>query len=206
MNIHPTREEFASLAAQGNVIPVYTDLMADFETPVSAYAKLKEAGPSYLLESVEGGENLSRYSFIGCRPRKVFVCGPDVTEVRTTGKPPQIIATPRDPLTLIEEEMRGYRPVALPGLPRFTGGAVGFIAYEYVTRIESTVPAVGTDELRMPMLYFMLSDSLLIFDRAKQTLRLCVNAHVRGDSDAAYNAAVSELNELFAMLRHPSEL
>lgn len=206
MNIHPTRDVFASLAAQGNVIPVYTDLMADFETPVSAYAKLKDAGPSYLLESVEGGENLSRYSFIGCRPRKVFICGPTTTEIRTVGRPAETIPTPRDPLTLIEEEMRGYHPVALPGLPRFTGGAVGYIAYEYVTRIEPTVPAVARDELGLPLLYFMLSDSLLIFDRAKQTLRLCVNAHVHGNPDAAYTAAVAELNELFAMLRHPSEL
>src|SRR5688572_12671796 len=206
MNIHPTREVFASLAAQGNVIPVYTDLMADFETPVSAYAKLKDAGPSYLLESVEGGENLSRYSFIGCRPGKVFVCGADTTEIRVPGQPAQTIPTPRDPLTLIEEEMRSYVPVALPGLPRFTGGAVGFIAYEYVTRVEPTVPMVANDELGMPLLYFMLSDSLLIFDRAKQTLRLCVNAHVRGDANAAYAAAVAELNELYAMLRQPREL
>ena len=206
MNIHPTREEFASLAAQGNVIPVYTDLMADFETPVSAYAKLKEAGPSYLLESVEGGENLSRYSFIGCRPRKVFVCGAETTEIRVPGSPTRTIPTPRDPLTLIEEEMRGFHPVALPGLPRFTGGAVGFISYEYVTRIEPTVPAAAKDELGLPLLYFMLSDSLLIFDRAKQTLRLCVNAHVSGNADPAYTAAVAELEELFAMLRHPSEL
>jgi anthranilate synthase component I len=102
--------------------------------------------------------------------------------------------------------MRDYRPVNLPGLPRFTGGAVGFIAYEYVTRIEPTVPAVARDELGTPLLYFMLSDSLLIFDRAKQTLRLCVNAHVKGDPNAAYAAAVAELNELYAMLRHPREL
>src|SRR6266542_526634 len=114
MTIHPSREVFASLAAQGNVIPVYTDLMADFETPVSAYAKLKDVGPSYLFESVEGGENLARYSFIGCRPRKVFVCGPVTTEIRIPGNPPTKIPTPRDPLTLIEEEMRGYKPIALP--------------------------------------------------------------------------------------------
>jgi anthranilate synthase component I len=206
MNIHPSREVFASLAAQGNVIPVYADLMADFETPVSAYAKLKNAGPSYLLESVEGGENLSRYSFIGCRPRKIFACGSQTTEVRAPGHPTQTIPTPADPLTLIEDEMRGYKPVTLPGLPRFTGGAVGFIAYEYVTRIEPTVPAVTKDELGLPLLYFMLSDSLLIFDRAKQTLRLCVNGHVRGDPGVAYDAAVAELHELYAMLRHPREL
>src|SRR3954452_21609959 len=102
MNIHPSREVFVSLAAQGNVVPVYTDLMADFETPVSAYAKLKEAGPSYLLESVEGGEHLSRYSFIGCRPRKIFICGVEPTEIRVPGHPPQKTPTPADPLTLIE--------------------------------------------------------------------------------------------------------
>lgn len=206
MNIHPSRDEFASLAAQGNVIPVYADLMADFETPVSAYAKLKSSGPSYLLESVEGGENLSRYSFIGCRPRKVFVCGTETTEIRVPGQPTVMVPTPPDPLSLIEEEMRGYKPVVLPGLPRFTGGAVGFVAYEYVTRIEPTVPAAARDELGSPLLYFMLSDSLLIFDRAKQTLRLCVNAHVRGDPLTAYDAAVAELKELYAILREPREI
>lgn len=208
MNVHPSREAFLGLAAQGNVVPVYTDLMADFETPVSAYAKLKEAGPSYLLESVEGGEHLSRYSFIGCRPRKIFLCGPDTTEIRVPGQPTQTIATPADPLTLIEAEMRGYKPVALPGLPRFTGGAVGFVGYEYITRIERTVPAAKHDELKTPLLYFMLSDSLLIFDRAKQTLRLCVNAHIRdlGQAGAAYDAAVAELKELFELLRQPREL
>ncbi|MDB6109869.1 MAG: anthranilate synthase component [Pedosphaera sp.] len=206
MNIHPNRDAFVSLAAQGNVIPVYTDLMADFETPVSAYAKVKEAGPSCLLESVEGGENLSRYSFIGCRPRKIFSCRPDTTEIRTANGEVRKVPTPADPLTLIEEEMRGFKPVILPGLPRFTGGAVGFISYEYVTRIEPTVPAAAKDELGTPLLYFMLLDSLLIFDRAKQTLRLCVNAHVQADPGAAYDSAVAELRELFALLRHPRAL
>jgi anthranilate synthase component 1 len=208
MNIHPTRDTFASLAAEGNVIPVTTDLMADFETPVSAYAKLRAAGPSFLLESVEGGENLSRYSFIGCRPRKVFACGPQTTLVREPGQPDRTIPTPSDPLKLVEEELRGFRPVALPGLPRFTGGAVGFIGYEYVTRVEPTVPTAARDELGLPMLYFMLADSLLIFDRAKQTLRLCVNAHVRSPAEAgaAYDAAVTELKELHALLRQPRAL
>jgi len=208
MNIHPTREAFARHAEQGNVIPIYTDLMADFETPVSAYAKLKTAGPSFLLESVEGGENLSRYSFIGCRPRKIFACGPISTEVRIPGQPTTTIPTPLDPLTLIEAEMRDFKPVALPDLPRFTGGAVGFIGYEYITRIEPTVPAVTKDELGLPLLYFMLADSLLIFDRAKQTLRLCVNAHVRTTTEAgaAYDTAVGELRELYALLRQPREL
>jgi anthranilate synthase component I len=213
MNILPCRDDFLKLATHGNVIPVYTDLMADFETPVSAYAKLKSAGPSYLLESVEGGEQLSRYSFIGCRPRKIFICGAQTTTIRIpaqTGQPArtETVPTPQDPLKLIEAEMAGHHPVNIPGLPRFTGGAVGFIGYEYVTRIEPTVPAAKSDELGTPLLYFMLSDSLLIFDRAKQTLRLCVNAHLRTASDpaAAYDAAVAELNSLYTLLREPSAL
>ncbi len=208
MNIHPTREAFASLARQGNVIPVTTDLMADFETPVSAYAKLRAAGPSFLLESVEGGEHLSRYSFIGCRPRRILACGPATTEIREPGRAPVTVPTPADPLTLLEDELRGYRPVSLPGLPRFTGGAVGFLAYEYVTRLEPSVPSAPGPGLGTPLLYFLLVDSLLIFDRARQTLRLCVNAHVpdAGAADAAYDAAVQELRELHALLRHPCAL
>jgi anthranilate synthase component 1 len=207
MNIQPTRAAFADLAKQGNVVPVHVDLMADFETPVSAYAKLRAAGPSYLLESVAGGDTLSRYSFIGCRPRKVFICGPQTTEIRIPGQPSQTVATPADPLTLIEDEMRGYQAVTLPGMPRFTGGAVGFVAYEYMTRIEPSVPAPARDELGTPLLYFMLSDSLLIFDRAKQTLRLCVNARINGRSvDAAYDAAVAELQHLHALLQQPQAL
>jgi anthranilate synthase component I len=206
MQIFPDRSRFLELAREGNVIPVYADLMADFETPVSAYAKLRETGPSYLLESVEGGENLSRYSFLGCRPRKTISCGPEYTVISEAGKSPLRIPTPQDPLTLIEKEMAPHQAVRLPGLPRFVGGAVGFLGYEYVTRIEPSVPPAAKDELGIPLLYFMVTDSLLIFDRAKQTLRLCVNAHVGGDAASAYDAAVKELDYLFALLKKPREL
>ncbi len=208
MNIFPSREDFLKLASQGNVIPVYADLLADFETPVSAYAKLAAAGaPSFLLESVEGGEHLSRYSFLSCRPRKIFVCGPETTEIRVPGSAVQTVPSPADPLKLIEAEMQGFKPVQLPGLPRFTGGAVGFIAYEYVTRIEPTVPVAGPNKLGTPLLYFMISDSLLIFDRAKQTLRLCVNAHLTGtDAATAYDLAAAELAELYTILARPGAL
>jgi anthranilate synthase component 1 len=206
MQIFPDRSTFLKLAQQGNVIPVYADLMADLETPVSAYAKLRGQGPAYLLESVAGGENLSRYSFIGCRPRKIFACGPQTTQILEPGKSAQTVPTPADPLTLLEAELGRYRPVKLPGLPRFTGGAVGFISYEYITRIEPTVPAAPKDELKVPLTYFMLSDTLLIFDRAKQTLRLCVNAHVHDDPTAAHAAAEAELRELFEILQQPSTL
>jgi len=238
MNISPSRADFVELATRGNVVPVYTDLMADFETPVSAYAKLRNAGPAYLLESIEGGERLSRYSFIGCRPRKVFACGPETTEIRepAAAQPIRTVPTPADPLQLIEDEMARYRPVRLPELPSFTGGAVGFLGYEYVMRIEPTVPVAPRDELGLPLLYFMLSDTLLIFDRAKQTLRLCVNAHIGEGEDAtesnesdalrtpklahssptgsvqkkaaeaAYDRATAEIAALYEILRQPAPL
>ena len=212
MNLHiqPSPEAFAELARQGNVIPVYADLMADFETPVSAYAKLAPGGPAYLLESVEGGENLNRYSFIGCRPRKIFACGPETTEIRRPGRPVERIPTPADPLVLVQQEIAGHRPVKLPGMPRFTGGAVGYIGYEYISRIEPTVPSAPRDELKIPLIYFMLSDTLLIFDRVKQTLRLCVNAHVENETpaacSAAYAAAAAELRSLEEILGQPRAL
>ena len=208
MEIHPTRDEFVALARTGNMIPVYADLIADFETPVSAYAKLRAHGPAYLLESVEGGERLSRYSFIGCRPRKTFACGPETTEIREGDKPARTVPTPNDPQKLIEEELGHFRPVKLPGLPRFTGGAVGFLSYEYVTRIEPTVPCAAKDELKIPLIYFMLSDSLIIFDRAKQTLRLWVNANIpkSGGAAAAHAAAEAELLKLYEILRERSSL
>lgn len=206
LELKPDRATFRRLAGEGNVVPVYADLMADVETPVSAYAKLKSSGPAYLLESIEGGEHLSRYSFLGCRPRKIFSIGPERSTIRHADGRVEETATPADPLKLIEAEMSGYKPVSLPGLPRFTGGAVGFLGYEYIGRIEPTVPTPARDELGIPLLYFLISDSLLIFDRAKQTLRLCVNAHIRGDADAAYDAAVAEVHHLRELLQAKCEL
>ena len=206
MEIAPKKNAFIELSQQGNLITVYADLMADLETPVSAYAKLKATGPSFLLESVEGGEHLSRYSFIGVRPRKVFACGPETTEIRIPGQATRNIPTPDDPLTLIEEEMSGFDPVTLPGMPRFTGGAVGFVGYEYVTRVESTVPAATHDELGLPLIYFMIVDSTVIFDRAKQTLRICVNAHVGDHPAEAYDRAVQEIEAIARLLKEPHQL
>jgi len=116
------------------------------------------------------------------------------------------VPTPADPLKLIEAEMAGITPVVVPDLPRFTGGAVGFVGYEYVTRVETTVPVAPIDEHQLPLIYFMLVDSAAIFDRAKQTLRLCVNAHIGDDPDAAYDSAVAEINELADLLKLPSQL
>ncbi len=207
MEIKPDRKEYERLAALGNVVPIHADFMADFETPVSAYAKLRSAGPAFLLESIEGGENLYRYTFIGCRPRKIICCGDRETVVTDAGGAETVFPTPADPLCFIQEEMAGYRPVRLPDMPRFTGGAVGFLSYEYMGRIEPTVPPAELEEVPgVPLLYFMLIDSVLIFDRAKQTLRICVNAHVGENPMEAYEAAAREIGEIVSLLREKRDL
>ncbi|MFI5335934.1 MAG: anthranilate synthase component I [Opitutales bacterium] len=192
MQVHPTRDAFLPLARLGNVVPVCTELLADLETPVSAYAKLRGTGPAFLLESVEGGEHVSRYSFIGCNPRQVLSSRPG----------------DGDPLRALEDEMRQYRPVAVPGLPPFTGGAVGYLGYEFIHGVEPTVPLAARDDLGLPVLWFMLCDSLVVFDRARQLMRLVVNVHIPADGDAAaaYDRALVELQRLSAALRQPSPL
>ncbi len=205
MTIHPDRETFRKLARQGNVVTVHTELMADFETPVSLYAKLERNGPAFLFESVEGGENVYRYTFLGCRPRRIFRVREGEVAVTEADGGISRRPAPADPLTLVEEDMAGYRPVEQPGLPPFTGGAVGFLAYEYVHALEPVAPEQpARDVTGAPTLYFMLIDSVLIFDRVRQTLRLCVNAHIRaGDADAAYDAALSEIESLRSIVARP---
>ncbi|MDQ5977477.1 MAG: anthranilate synthase component [Verrucomicrobiota bacterium] len=190
MQVTPCREAFLELSHKGNVIPVCADLLADLETPVSAYAKLRGAGPAFLLESVEGGENVSRYSFIGCNPRKILSTQPG----------------DGDPLKALEAELAGFKPVAVPGLPPFTGGAVGYLGYEFIHSVEQTVPLAAKDELGVPAMWFMFCDSVLAFDRAHQTMRLIVNAHIRGDAGAAYDAACAELERMRAALARPTPL
>ena len=190
MQVSPSREEFLRLSKTGNIVPVRADLLADLETPVSAYAKLRGKGPAFLLESVEGGENVSRYSFIGCNPHKILRAKPGDA----------------DPLADLERELAKYRPVNVPGLPPFTGGAVGYLGYEYIHSVEPTVPLAARDELDVPVMWFMLCNSVLAFDRAHQVMRLIVNAHVGDDAGAAYDAACVELGRMQAALAQPSPL
>jgi anthranilate synthase component 1 len=210
MQIFPSRNDFQKHARNGNLIPVYCDLMADFETPVSAYSKLKAAGgPAFLLESIEGGATLNRYSFIGYQPRKTFEMrlGGDVTVTWRDGRE-ETFPCPADPLSVIEEEMAPYKPVKLPGMPRFIGGAVGYLSYEYIHCVEPSVPIAEKDVLDMPVAHFLLTDTLVIFDRARQTIRLLVNAHVDDaeEADAAYDKAVAAVHELAAILRKGREI
>jgi len=221
----PTLDEFLTFAAQGNVIPITRRLLADIETPLSAYRKIRGAGESFLFESVEGGEHLGRYSFVGCNPRAVIKQTGNRVEVIENGKVvesfnvgrdalprvqvPQCGTGPtvRDGLAVVERVMKKYRAVLLPGLPRFTGGAIGFIGYEFIHDVEPVVPRPPKDELQTPTMVFLVADQLLIFDRAAQTITVLVNAFLDGATGPAevYEDAVGEIERLVSLLEQPSE-
>lgn len=206
MDCTPSLNEFRKLATTGNLIPVYMDLTADFETPVSVYSKLREKGPAYLLESIEGGSQLFRYSFIGSQPTAQLRADSKGVTWQENGSETEQHPVGTDPLLLLREKMKRYQPVELPGMPRFVGGAVGYLGYEYVHQIEPTVQRAANTITAVPDALFMVTDKVVIFDRANQTLRLCKNAHVTGDVDAAYAQACEELQELYSMLRSPNNL
>ncbi len=201
----PSREEFRRLARKGNLIPVMADFFADFETPVSAYVRLSESGPAFLFESVEGGENVSRFSFLGYKPRKIFESGEEWTRITERDGSVREIPTPDDPLRLVEDEIARFTPVAVEGSPPFVGGAVGFLAYEYIHRVEPTVPRAEKDELGCPILYYAMVDSLVVFDRAHQKILLCATVSIgeEEDPDKAYERALAELDELDRTLAKP---
>src|SRR4051795_9683178 len=131
----PNLDEFLELAVNGNLVPVARRMLADFETPLSAYQKIRGQGESFLFESVEGGEHIGRYSFVGCNPRATIRQFANRVEVLESGK---IVASHtvgkdvKDGLEVIERTLKNYRAVSRPELPRFTGGAVGFIGYEFI--------------------------------------------------------------------------
>jgi anthranilate synthase component 1 len=217
----PTLEEFTRLAAQGNLIPVSRRVLADIETPLSAYRKIRGPGESFLFESVEGGEHLGRYSFVGCNPRAVITQTGDRVEVIEGGKkvetfsvarrtgvaPVSDLKEVRDALEVVERVMKKYRAVPVPGLPRFTGGAVGFIGYEFIHDIEPIVPRPPADALGTPTMVFLIADELLIFDRVAQTITILVNA-VLDDAASpaeAYENAVGEIERLVSLLEQPAE-
>jgi anthranilate synthase component 1 len=226
----PTLEDFLKLAAQGNVIPITRRLLADIETPLSAYRKIRGQGESFLFESVEGGEHLGRYSFVGCNPRAVIKQTGNRVEVIENGKVIESFDVARgtgfqpvselktgdrqdacptvgDGLEVVERVMKKYHAVRLPGLPRFTGGAIGLIGYEFIHDVEPVVPRPPKDELQTPTMVFLIADQLLIFDRVAQTITVLVNAFLDGAAEPAevYEDAVGEIERLVSLLEQPSE-
>ncbi|HML21884.1 MAG TPA: anthranilate synthase component I [Aggregatilinea sp.] len=200
----PDRETARRLFDQGDLVPVYRTLLADLETPVSVYLKLAQGGgPSFLLESVEGGEQIGRYSFMGVRPKgMVTVQDNRVTVTRHGDTSTRDLLPGEDPLHVVEREFERVQPVRIDGLPRFIGGAVGYASYDMVRYFER-LPATATDELHLPDAAFMLADTLVIFDHARHQLIVLANAHNTGDPDAAYDDALARIDGIIEALAQP---
>jgi len=204
----PSFEEFLHLAAQGNLVPVWSEVLADLETPVSAFAKLRARwgeGDAWLLESVEGGENLARYSFLGVTARASFSSRGSTGVIRENGAESVVeIRTGHDPLHVVEELMARYRFVPVPGLPRFCGGAVGFLGYDCVRFFEK-LPAAPPDDRNIDDCYLILTDTVLIFDAVRHSIKVLNNAFVENDLPqtvrAAYDLACTEIKKTLDCLR-----
>ncbi len=208
MTYKPTVDEVRTLAAAGNLIPIYRELPADLETPVSVYLKLRQHrnGPGFLLESVEKGEQLGRYSFIGVHPPlSVVAYGDDVTIGGAGGA--ILNQTTGDPMALVQEMMAARTPVALPDLPRFSGGVCGYWGYDLVRFVEK-LPATAERVLDVPDMVMLFSDNLIVFDHVRHKLIVIANLRVNGahgDNDllAAYADAVARIDAIIDDLRRP---
>lgn len=196
----PSLKDFKKKAKLGNLIPVYREILADRETPVSAFQKIDDGRHSFLLESVEGGEKWGRYSFLGSRPSVVVRSFDSKVEVIRQGEV-EMHQFDRDPLESIKQILSAYRPVPDPALPRFYGGAVGYMGYD-VVRFFEDLPDRGMSGLDLPDIFFMLTDTLVIFDNITHMIKVVSNAHIEGKSvAAAYKEATNKIDSIVAKLR-----
>jgi len=203
--LKPSREEFRAMAKKGNLIPVFTELIADCETPVSAFQKLDAGGYSFLLESAETSDQGGRYSFVGTDPKMIFESrGRNVRITEADGAERE---TSGDPLEELQRLMGQFQPACGPAPLPFTGGAVGYLAYDVVRFFEPTIPAPPKDELDLPEMLFMVTGAMLVFDHRTRRLRVLANAHVKdGDADRAYEEARREIEGLLRKLARPANL
>ena len=185
---YPSLEQVASYEGKANLVPVYREINADLETPVSAYLKVANGPYSYLLESVEGGERLARYSFIGTDPQKII----------KTGAGEELGSV--DPLIAVEEMLSGYKLADVDHLDKFNGGAVGYIAYDAVRYFEE-LPTPEVDPLGLPESIFMLSTTYLVFDHLRHKIKVVSHAHLKGDTKRAYKEAVGRIDDVVRRLR-----
>ena len=204
--LSPSREEFHRLAAGGNLVPVYAEVAADLDTPLSAFLRLRPGPYAFLLESVEGGEKWARYSFLGSDPAMVFTAkGRRLTVRHRDGRVETIKAA--SPFAALRDLLTRFKPVSVPGLPRFQGGAVGFISYDMVRHVEE-LPRRAIDDLKLPDAVFMFTDSLLVFDNLRHRLLVIGNAHITSQDpaalDAAYDAAARNIAAMLAKLARPA--
>ena len=190
--LRPTLDEVKAIAAkgEGNLVPVYREVIADLETPVSAFLKVREGPYSFLLESVEGGERLARYSFIGTQPYRVLRTGPGEEH-------------DGDPLVPLEEELNRFKAVPVEGVPAFTGGAIGYVAYDAVRHWEPRMFREQEDVLGIPESMFFFCDCLVAFDHLRHTIKVIAHCRLDGDIDASYNNAAFQIDTVVKRLANP---
>jgi len=195
---YPDFKEFIEKTRQGNVIPVYKEILGDLETPVSAFLKLNKR-PSFLLESVVGGEKWARYSFIGIDPSMTIKCEGKKVEIKNGGV--LIETETSEPLNIIKDILSKFKLVEIKGLPRFSGGLVGYIGYDVVKFFER-VPDNPKPKIDMPDIFLMLADTVLIFDNLKQTIKVVHNVHIDGKgAKETYEEAEAKIDKTIDELK-----
>jgi anthranilate synthase component I len=204
--LNPKMDEFCELARHGNVIPIFAEFIADNETPVSAFKKLDCGGYSFLFESTEKNDVSGRFSFVGIDPRIVIKTHGHELQIVELGVERRAEIT-RDPLDELRNLMARYQFVSRPELPRFSGGAVGFLGYEAIHCFEPKVPAAERDELQLPEMIFMITGSLLIFDHRLRTLKIVANAFLDdGPLEKVYARASDSVGAIMRQLAKPADL
>jgi anthranilate synthase component 1 len=198
---YPSFADFKKLKGEGNAIPVYRRLFADNLTPVSAFRKIGDKEPAFLFESAAGAEQVARYSFLGCNPFLIFTARRNEVTIKRDQAEEKISAP--DPLTPLEKLTNELKPASVPGLPRFSSGAVGYLSYDCVRYFEH-LPQPPQNDLDLPDLMFSFYDSMLIFDHLDKTLKVVALARLEGKSEkTAYRQACDRADALVEMLSAP---
>ena len=205
-----TFEQFEALSQKGNLIPLYREIPADLDTPVSAFLKIQSGKNDFLLESVVGGEKWGRYSFLGSDPSSIFRSRGDEVEIIRGHRKAKMPVTD-DPLQTLRDFLSAYVPVDVEALgsnlPRFFGGAVGFLSYDMIRHFER-IPRTAKDELGLYDSYFMITDTVIVFDNLRQVMQVVANLHVEPDKPLKqiYEEGVHKIERLVQKLKGPAPL
>ena len=205
VTLQPSFDEFQTLAAQGNLIAVWAELTADYETPLSAFEKIADGAPRFLFESAETTGFSGRYSFMGAHPRAIITARGHEVHVQHRDGKTETFQTKGDPLRDLEDAMSQFRPVPQPRLPVFVGGAVGALTYDMVRFFEPTVPPAPKDELGLPEMIFLIADSVVIFDHRYRLMQVVANVCLTDfpDARAAYDEAGRRIHAMIQRLSRP---
>src|SRR5881296_4167097 len=204
--ITPSLNEFLQLAKQGNVIPVFAEFVGDCETPVSTFKKFSRSTYSFLFESTEKNDVSGRFSFVGFEPRLIIQSHGREIRIERDGIVERF-STTTDPLDELRKLMARLQFVSRPELPRFAGGAVGFLGYDAIRFFEPKVPTAREDDLQLPEILFMLTGNVLIFDHRLRSLKIVVNAFLdHGPQEKVYARAVESVDSIMQQLTEPIDL